>query len=516
MLEALHTKLKTLSDSNLNARLKELDDPAISNKSSVAVHTRQILNKSIHIVEKSVVSQYLLEFDSTIPTEAVDGYYRTIRHNTSNFLDIMLNGGGAFIILKGGVTPSTKDIEAIKRVVSGAGVTEDEWNTNVSPFIPANGFGVFKTAYVKASNQLIDNPKYPSLQNFLVSSKNVGHSASSSNINFFMGSVVSSILAGTTKVGAKARTSREFIEENRSLIYQEFKRLLVGSKVNKKKLFDYFLNTQMTFLRRVSKNGITANLSIDFSNPDLSALVKDLSKTIQSTVTSVPPQNEAINQALGREIESQVARYLDKFYEASKSVMADTFTNRVDKESLITLKGSKSIKELIKDQVVEAVSGKITTKRPIETKTKKKVVSLPKVIASNAGKAKSSTKVLTKVVKQGPPALRNLKGQFTSTASIQALMNQMLHDTIKKNMQRPNLHYQTGRFAKSVKVEGITRARDGALTAFLSYMRYPYATFEAGGKQGYKGYYPSRLINESAREIATKLTRERFMSVTIK
>ena len=56
MLEALHTKLKTLSDSNLNARLKELDDPAITNKSSVAMHTRQILNKSIHIVEKSVVS----------------------------------------------------------------------------------------------------------------------------------------------------------------------------------------------------------------------------------------------------------------------------------------------------------------------------------------------------------------------------------------------------------------------------------------------------------------------------
>jgi hypothetical protein len=89
-------------------------------------------------------------------------------------------------------------------------------------------------------------------------------------------------------------------------------------------------------------------------------------------------------------------------------------------------------------------------------------------------------------------------------------------DTIKDNMQRPNLHYQSGRFAKSVKVEGITRARDGALTAFLSYMRYPYATFEAGGKQGHKGYYPSRLINQSAREIAMKLTKERFTAVTIK
>ena len=82
-------------------------------------------------------------------------------------------------------------------------------------------------------------------------------------------------------------------------------------------------------------------------------------------------------------------------------------------------------------------------------------------------------------------------------------------------MQRPNLRNQTGRFASSVKLESVSQARDGALTAFLSYMRYPYATFENGGKQGKKGYYPSRLIDQSVREIAKTLVTQR-MKVTVR
>ncbi len=187
--------------------------------------------------------------------------------------------------------------------------------------------------------------------------------------------------------------------------------------------------------------------------------------------------------------------------------------------SVVTdIAASPTYKEYLQSVIIATIKGEKVRKVPRNSKktVNKSIDSSKKVIET-----KKVTPITKKVstsssVPKTVSALRNLAGQFTSVTSLMTLMNQMLHETIKKNMQRPNLHYQTGRFAKSVKVEGITRARDGALTAFLSYMRYPYATFEAGGKQGHKGYYPSRLINESAREIATKLTKERFMSVTIK
>ena len=188
-------------------------------------------------------------------------------------------------------------------------------------------------------------------------------------------------------------------------------------------------------------------------------------------------------------------------------------------EVILNSTSSPSFKELIKNSILNKLNGntKLVTKTKSSIKTTsvsktKTPVHVPTTKIAKISKTKQQPKQRLVV----SPALRNLKGHFTSTASLTVLMQQMLHDTIQKNMHRPNLHYQSGRFAKSVKVEGITRARDGALTAFLSYMRYPYATFEAGGKQGDKGYYPSRLINQSAREIATKLTKERFTSVTVK
>ena len=138
----------------------------------------------------------------------------------------------------------------------------------------------------------------------------------------------------------------------------------------------------------------------------------------------------------------------------------------------------------------------------------------------------SEIKIIAKEVKKRDPiilnsksgktkiSLRSPQGQFTSVTKLETLIRASLQRTIIKNMQRPNLRNQTGRFASSVKLESVSQARDGALTAFLSYMRYPYATFENGGKQGKKGYYPSRLIDQSVREIAKTLVTQR-MKVTV-
>ena len=185
----------------------------------------------------------------------------------------------------------------------------------------------------------------------------------------------------------------------------------------------------------------------------------------------------------------------------------------LDPEEVVNLKGSPNIKELIKDSITESLTGKQSKNKSILSSTTPK----PKVKPKVAKKPKSmAMSTMQAIHKSNLPQLKDTKGRFTSPTSIMNLMNTMMHDAVRENMHRPNLEYQTGRFARSVEVKGITRARDGALTAYLSYMRYPYATFERGGAQGHKGYYPSRLILQSARDVAAKLTRERFQAVMVK
>jgi hypothetical protein len=64
------------------------------------------------------------------------------------------------------------------------------------------------------------------------------------------------------------------------------------------------------------------------------------------------------------------------------------------------------------------------------------------------------------------------------------------------------LNYRTGRFAESARVERITQGREGMITAYYNYMRYPYATFSQGGRQEFpRSRDPKLLISKSIREI---------------
>lgn len=112
--------------------------------------------------------------------------------------------------------------------------------------------------------------------------------------------------------------------------------------------------------------------------------------------------------------------------------------------------------------------------------------------------------------------LRDAKGKFTSVTSLANLLQARLHDEIKENMQSPALVYRTGRFARSVEVKTLKyNSRDDSLKAFLTYMKYPYQTFEPGFAQGSQSRNPKPLIAESAKRVATLLTRSRLQVVIV-
>lgn len=128
-----------------------------------------------------------------------------------------------------------------------------------------------------------------------------------------------------------------------------------------------------------------------------------------------------------------------------------------------------------------------------------------------------SSKVV-KVQKSNP--IRTTSGQFYSLATLQMLINSHLQNIISANMgnggDRKILNYRTGRFAASANVERMSQSREGMITAFYSYMKNPYQTFEPGFAQGKPSSRdPKLLISQSIREIAATKVGNKLRAVSV-
>lgn len=232
---------------------------------------------------------------------------------------------------------------------------------------------------------------------------------------------------------------------------------------------------------------------------DTSVITKDFTDKLASLkIIFVLPQTELFNSGELAAIEKNIAREAINFGVASGTKLR-TSPSLEDYVEQLLKNIVKSGTTTTFNNSVRATTGTINTKLGIKSPkvqiVKQKVPSQPK--------------------SSGLQRLRNPTGQFTSLTKLENLMRSLLLETIQKNMERPNLYNQTGRFAESIRLDRLQRERDGAITAFLSYMKYPYATFEKGGKQGFRGYYPSRLIDQSVRELAKKLVTARMKTIIV-
>jgi len=167
-------------------------------------------------------------------------------------------------------------------------------------------------------------------------------------------------------------------------------------------------------------------------------------------------------------------------------------------EDLIVVDGSKSMIKATSDFLDEAIIGK---KKPKAYKKKGSQ-------HIKARKAKQRAKTPGGVPL---PRVRDTRGRFTSPAAIQNIIQSQITEKVKENMgEGGSLVNRTGRFAESVTITNVTQTRQGSLTAFYNYMKYPYQTFERGFKQGSTRRDPRLLIHKSIREIAQKLVHRKL------
>ena len=184
---------------------------------------------------------------------------------------------------------------------------------------------------------------------------------------------------------------------------------------------------------------------------------------------------------------------------------------------------SPSYLEYLEQAILASIRGeKVANHKKKSTVTKSTTISIP-VLIDTKGKNKLSVSVKsgTSNLKVSIPKLRNTQtGRFTSLANLQSLLSQALTEQVKKNMGKGNrkdiLNLRSGRFAESVKVERMSQSREGMITAFYSYMKYPYQTFEPGFKQGRPTTRdPKLLISKSIREIAATMVGNKLRAVRL-
>lgn len=178
------------------------------------------------------------------------------------------------------------------------------------------------------------------------------------------------------------------------------------------------------------------------------------------------------------------------------------------KNAILDIKFSRNFKEEVDARIMASLTGK---KIPSTSKT----VKVPDIVI---GKTK---KVSPTVAKVASPRIRNLETKrLIGLDRLLSILNYHLQDVLSANMGDGNekriLNYRTGRFAASAKVERLTTSRDGLITAFYSYMKNPYATFSAGGRQQYpKTRDPKLLIGQSIRDIASRYVAEKLRTVNV-
>ena len=90
-------------------------------------------------------------------------------------------------------------------------------------------------------------------------------------------------------------------------------------------------------------------------------------------------------------------------------------------------------------------------------------------------------------------------------------INTRLGAAVRRNMGRPALNNQTGRFSNSVVLLNLYQRGETQVAGDYTYLLSPYETFEnTGERQWPTGYNPNPLIKTSIRETAEAVAEERF------
>lgn len=471
----------------------------------------KILNKSIHSMSREDIIPFVKQFTNKNVNKIVDELFNSYS-NTAKSMKWLIYEGTIYTV-KDSIRSDGWAWKHFPKFLHRQELTNNTLKSILKYSLP-NGFSAMGNLLNKTHTKNVFSQE---TIEFINSGIDIGHIQS--NIAYFSGiGSVSGILDSQSPEAISQiyntlsnSTDKEFF---RSQIYNEFLKNSSGSIKQEivQEIFDSVYDAQLHLLREFSNKEefkASINLNLTKKGTALAKTISDIKSIIQKSIIKVAPQNSKLNQEIGAIIESKFRESVPIVYKA----ILDTFKKELTVDKVLNLKGSASAKEILIASVVETLATGKSKKVKVSTSISDKLKATPLKVKYKTSGQNNRPKISTKKVLT---PLRTIEGRFTSIANLQTLLSARLTNTIKKNMHKPALQNKTGRFAESVKLEAMSRdVRSGAITAFLSYMKYPYATFEPGNKQGSIERSPTRLITKSMRELAAGIIKDRMRLVVV-
>ena len=210
------------------------------------------------------------------------------------------------------------------------------------------------------------------------------------------------------------------------------------------------------------------------------------------------------------------AKQLKAELEAAKKAALEGLKNEQEKwgKDYIAMKGSPSLKDRIEKGIPSTVAENLFKGQKVKGKyPTQKNKSTSKSKKSKKSKQRTSKKISSKAAKGTRIVYaKGRKQQQNNPIALKELINAALPQEILQRMHPPALQNRTGRFRNSAEVTNVAIGPRGGTQIDYTYMKNPYQTFEPGYAQGSTNRDPRRIIGQSVREIAQKLTGNKFIT----
>jgi hypothetical protein len=269
------------------------------------------------------------------------------------------------------------------------------------------------------------------------------------------------------------------------------------------------------------------DLSLEFKK-QVSPTIKNL---LYLNVSFVITQEASWNSSLGTQEKTAGNAIVESVWNKKKKEISDALKLRLTRAAVDGateyFMGSPTINELLGKLLANTIKTGITKTVPGTSGKKsnagKKGRTTTDRLLKAAGRSGKATLPKTARTSASTSPMRNM-GDTTvvpvNLINLMNLINTHLQNTISANMgngtSKNVLNYRTGRLASSAQVESMSYSREGTITAFYSYMKNPYATFSAGGKQSRPvSRDPKLLISTSIRQIAQQVVSNKLRAVSI-
>jgi hypothetical protein len=256
----------------------------------------------------------------------------------------------------------------------------------------------------------------------------------------------------------------------------------------------------------------------------LNEIQADFDYTVRNTT---PELLQGIGNLFGEQFVTVTVHTVDVNQKEFNPIEAKIYTDFV-RDIAILLADAKYVKKFldlegsntILQDIEQALISSLKTGKSNLTKHPTRNISTGKKTIGNKGNVETGTPIDANFAKPKASSSISTYEENVDLLNLKMLLDLHLQDVISANMgsgeRKDILNYRTGRFAGSAKVERLTMSKQGMITAFYNYMKYPYATFSEGGKQSKPtSRDPKLLIAKSIREIVTENVAARLRAVVV-